>query len=264
MAEMEEGHLPAWMEIWRTVNGTDVCDEYLNTLHRYATEKNNKDVQDVDAAFDYHTMRSVLTNCRPHRCLANNDGDDCYCRYNINTCERGRISVVYKHGVHVMHDIQATSPPRTRLTRPMKTIIEAKLDLFPSASTQQLYAHISSVIERNDLKGPAPLETQVNSFLRHWRRNHPGHDTSQVSEIVDTSLYDVFGLSDATPTWVVFFRDAVFSQDRWVSRVGVGTADDPLRVGLTCYKLLHDYAQVQRAYSLTTLINLESTFNTVA
>ncbi|ETN00750.1 hypothetical protein PPTG_24199 [Phytophthora nicotianae INRA-310] len=103
-------------------------------------------------------MSSVLTNCRSHRCLANEDGDECYCRYKINTCERGRINVVYNQGVHVMHDIRATSPPRTRLTGPMKTVIEAKLDLSPPASTQQLYAHISSALERNDLNSTAPLK----------------------------------------------------------------------------------------------------------
>ncbi|KAF4144471.1 hypothetical protein GN958_ATG06319 [Phytophthora infestans] len=168
---MEEVQLSAWVEIWRTANGMDVRDEYLNTLPRYATEKNNKvtckidywqEVHDMDAAFDHHTMSSVLTNCRSHRCLANEDGDDCYCRYKISTCDRGRMSVVYQQGVHVMHDIQAISPPHTRLTGPMKKSLEAKLDLFSSASTQQLYAHISLAIERNDLNGPAPLETQVD------------------------------------------------------------------------------------------------------
>ncbi|KAG3089942.1 hypothetical protein PC121_g4180 [Phytophthora cactorum] len=69
--------------------------KYLRACHQ-SYRKTTKLSERVDLALDSHTMSSNMTNCRSARCYDNEEGDVCYCRYKINTCEAGRTTVVYQ------------------------------------------------------------------------------------------------------------------------------------------------------------------------
>jgi hypothetical protein len=81
-------------------------------------------------------MSSIMTNSRSVRCLENETGDKCFCRYKIDTCEAGSTTVIFQQGTHVMDDLPAPSPARPRLTADMKDLIEAELERHPVATAQ--------------------------------------------------------------------------------------------------------------------------------
>ncbi|KAE9010453.1 hypothetical protein PF002_g11579 [Phytophthora fragariae] len=145
----------------------------------------------------------------------------------------------------------------------MKVVLEDQLERHPSLTPLQLLSTLSYKIANTELRGPEPSYNQVEYFLRVWRDNHPGADTHQVSSAIDPSLYDEVGIHERSPRAVVYFSEAVRDEGRWVSRVGVGTEDDPYRIGLTCYQLLYDYVQVQTNPDVAVIVHIDSTFNTV-
>ncbi|KAE9018371.1 hypothetical protein PR002_g13122 [Phytophthora rubi] len=195
MSDADDGEFEDWRLIWRTDRAREDRDEYLSTvLPRYATDKHNRvpctidhlakvdpSDADIDLQLTTHYMGSILTLCRSERCRTTADGEDCWCRYKINTCEDGNTTIVFQQGAHVMDDLSALSPLRARITPAMKVVLEDQLERHPSLTPLQLLSTLSYKIANTELRGPEPSYNQVEYFLRVWRDNHPGADTHQVS-----------------------------------------------------------------------------------
>ncbi|KAG3083066.1 hypothetical protein PI124_g19029 [Phytophthora idaei] len=150
MSDNDAVNIPEWRQIWRTDRGSDECDAYITS-----TSIDHWVSFEIDLALDSHTMSSILTNSRSARCHDNEEGDVCYCRYKINTCEAGRTTLVYQQGSHVTDDIQTPKPARQRIIPAMKDLIIAELETRPAATTQQLFLLIASEITDTDLQGRA-------------------------------------------------------------------------------------------------------------
>ncbi|KAG2806638.1 hypothetical protein PC116_g21596 [Phytophthora cactorum] len=100
--------------------------KYLRACHQ-SYRKTTKLSERVDLALDSHTMSSIMTNCRSARCYDNEEGDVCYCRYKINTCEAGRTTVVYQQDMDLRGRAAEVPPMYYRCASIVKTVCSVRV-----------------------------------------------------------------------------------------------------------------------------------------
>lgn len=260
-----------WTEIWRSDEGEAARDRHLASLPHFMRRKNSvssctldhNETGDSQLALTPHDMRSVLTECRSHRCREATDGAACWCRYKVNSCEDSNCCVIFQQGKHAMLDPNVLTPQRPELTEEMKTYIVSQLTNRPTTIAYRLFSVIVSKVERGEMRGPAPHRNKVDNFVRGWKRSNPADEMARVIEMCNRSLYDEAGMDAENPTATVILCDSVVKDGRHVASVGNGSEANLFRVGITCYKLLQDYVNVQLSPDATAMLHVDTTFKIV-
>ncbi|POM62559.1 LOW QUALITY PROTEIN: hypothetical protein PHPALM_28275 [Phytophthora palmivora] len=264
-----------WTEIWRSHAEHAERDVFLKSLPHFIRRKINR----VPCALDHdatgpsqlaltpHDMHSVLTECRSQRCAEAGDAvstcDEAgrtvyWCRYKVNSFDSSNWTVVFQQGEHVMPDPNVLTPQRPGLTEEMKNYIVRQLTDVPTTISYRLYSVIASKVKRGEMRGPSPWLHHVDNFVRGWKRSNPADEMARVLEMCNQYLYDQVGMDAQDPTATVILCDSVVKDGGFIaSRI------DPIPSGITCYKLLHEYFNVQLSPDSTTILHVDTTFKIV-
>lgn len=155
------------------------------------------------------------------------------------------------------------TPQRLGLTEEMKNYIVRQLTDVPTTISYRLYSAIASKVKHGEMRGPPPRRHHVDNFVRGWKRSNPADEIARVLEMCNQYLYDQVGMDAQDPTATVILCDSVVKDGGRIASVGNGSESTPFRVGITCYKLLHDYVNVQLSPDSTTILHVNTTFKIV-
>ncbi|GMF20133.1 unnamed protein product [Phytophthora fragariaefolia] len=239
---------PQWTRIWRTTN-TDGLAEFRASLPTQAVGKSNQVGCTINHLLDHdynlhrcsHTMRSQMVHCTSQRCKKKlqrvNDGISrlnprCCCRYKFNLCLSSSTCEEYIR--NVLNGGEKTTA--TRLPTLLGVLVADQM-----------------------MAGPAPKHTQVADFVKNWRRRNPKDSMAPLIALCDGRLYDQIDVAAHPDTEMVILCDLQTTPNEsadLVSHRGDGSSAYPLRVGVTCLRLVRDYVAVQSRPESTTILHV--------
>jgi hypothetical protein len=272
---------PQWTSIWRTT-APDTLAEFRTTLPTHAVDKINQVGCTINHLLDRnydlhrcsHSMRSQMVPCRSKRCKKQqgllNAGSGppptCPCRYKVKLCLSSSTCEVFQQGDHAMDINDPPTPVERQLTQEMKEYILESLSGGEKTSASRLHSLLNALVDDRAMAGPAPKTTQVADFVKNWRRQHPKDSMAPLIALCEGHLYDQIDVASYADTEMVILCDTQSTQDESdevVSHLGDGSSTYPLRVGMTCLRLVRDYVAVQSRPETTTILHLDSTHSMV-
>ncbi|KAE9099757.1 hypothetical protein PF007_g15760 [Phytophthora fragariae] len=144
-------------------------------------------------------MRSRIVLCESQRCQAqldtSDDGDvpplmKCPSRYKFKLCVSTSLCEVFQQGHHIMDINDPPTPVKRKLTEEMKVYIRGCLATGENTIATRLYTVLETLIDNDEMAGPAPWLSQVTDFVKNWRRKNPKDSMAPMIELCDSRLYD--------------------------------------------------------------------------
>ncbi|KAE9303158.1 hypothetical protein PR003_g22081 [Phytophthora rubi] len=221
-------------------------------------------------------MRSRIVLCESQRCQAqldtSDDGDvspltKCPCRYKFKLCLSTSVCEVFQQGHHIMDINDPLTPVKRKLTEEMKVYITECLATGEKTTATRLYTVLDTLIDNDEMAGPAPWLSQVTDFVKNLRRKNPKDSMAPMIELCDSRLYDQLDIATLPARDMVILCDSQVESTPGasgrVSHLGDGSKTYTLRVGMTCLQMIHNYIAVQDRDDCTTILHVDSTHSMV-
>ncbi|KAG2982274.1 hypothetical protein PC123_g21775 [Phytophthora cactorum] len=278
--DTESGRRPPWTRSWRSTE-PDTLAVYRTSLPSHAIDKRNQVGYTNGHLFSNnydlyrcgHSMRSQLVLCRSQRCKVQqerSDDDDtgaplpCPCLYKFKLCLSSDLCEVFQQGVHMMDINDPPTPVKRKLTQEMKNYIVGSLSAGEKTTATRLYTLICTLVDNNAMTGPAPKGTQMRDFVKNWRKN-PKDSMAPLIALCDGRRYDQQDPATLLDTEMVILCDSQPNSHPGdtglVSYFGDGSTSYPLRVGMTCLRMMKNYIDEQNSPNCTSILQIDGTHN---
>ncbi|KAG2821215.1 hypothetical protein PC116_g24213 [Phytophthora cactorum] len=278
--DTESGRRPPWTRSWRSTE-PDTLAVYRTSLPSHAIDKRNQVGYTNGHLFSNnydlyrcgHSMRSQLVLCRSQRCKVQqerSDDDDtgaplpCPCLYKFKLCLSSDLCEVFQQGVHMMDINDPPTPVKRKLTQEMKNYIVGSLSAGEKTTATRLYTLICTLVDKNAMTGPAPKGTQMRDFVKNWRKN-PKDSMAPLIALCDGRRYDQQDPATLLDTEMVILCDSQPNSHPGdtglVSYFGDGSTSYPLRVGMTCLRMMKSYIDEQNSPNCTSILQIDGTHN---
>ncbi|EGZ06700.1 hypothetical protein PHYSODRAFT_306885 [Phytophthora sojae] len=154
------GERVPWVEIWNSETSSDATlDEFVDSLPSRSRQRNDKVPRCTLDHATYDEDETLMTR-HPMR------------RIVTESCESSSLATVCVDGHHTMPDSSVESP--TAKTIPMsdamKAVIDERLSDHVWFTPVDLLGILCKKIKRQTLAGPAPVLSQVQSYVKKWRK----------------------------------------------------------------------------------------------
>ncbi|ETP03393.1 hypothetical protein F441_19638 [Phytophthora nicotianae CJ01A1] len=157
-----------------------------------------------------------------------------------------------------MLDAGKSSPRVAKLTAEMKVFVQNEITMYSGVTPYLVFTRLCS-----QLRGPPPLETQVQGYMKRWRAKHRDDLMLPVVEICARSKFELSHQPAQDRYGLLVFCDSIYENVNFVPNIGNASDESPFRMGLTCYSLLEAYATVQEDPRCITNLHVDSTHNLV-
>ncbi|ETN14522.1 hypothetical protein PPTG_07560 [Phytophthora nicotianae INRA-310] len=155
-----------------------------------------------------------------------------------------------------MLDAGESSPRVAKLTAEMKVFVQNEITMYSGVTPYLVFTRLCS-----QLRGPPPLETQVQGYMKRWRAKHRDDSTLPVVEICARSKFELSHQPAQDRYGLLVFCDSIYENVNLVPNIGNASDESPFRMGLTCYSLLEAYATVLEDPRCITNLHVDSTHN---
>ncbi|KAE9178269.1 hypothetical protein PF005_g24146 [Phytophthora fragariae] len=143
----------------------------------------------------------------------------------------------------------------------MKSYVQDQLMLRPDVKPYTLFSIIASMIHNDQMRGPEPELEQVQNYVKEWRKANPVDSYPQTVLFCAQRMFDTTGISADFPWAGVVLCDTREGEHGLEPNLGDGSETNPFRAGITSYKLLESYVDVQRNPEQTSMLHIDTTFN---
>ncbi|KAG2863097.1 hypothetical protein PC116_g8524 [Phytophthora cactorum] len=108
----------------------------------------------------------------------------------VKLCLSSDLCEVFQQGVHVMDINDPSIPVKRKLTQDKKNYIIGSLSAGQKNIGVRLYTLICTLVDNNEMTGPAPKSTQMRDFVKQWKRKNPKDSMTPLIALCDGRLYD--------------------------------------------------------------------------
>ncbi|KAF1783968.1 hypothetical protein GQ600_12624 [Phytophthora cactorum] len=147
----------------------------------------------------------------------------------------------------------------------MKNYIVGSLSDGEKTTAARLYTLIYTLVDNNEMTGPAPKGTQVRDFVKNWRRKNPKDSMAPLIALCDGRLYDQQDPATLLDIEMVILCDSQPNSQpgdtELVSHFGDGSTSYPLRVGMTCLRMMKSYIDVKNRPNCISILHIDNTHN---
>ncbi|ETM33859.1 hypothetical protein L914_18947 [Phytophthora nicotianae] len=132
-----------------------------------------------------------------------------------------------------MLDAGESSPRVAKLAAEMKVFVQNEITMYSGVTPHVVFTRLCP-----QLRGPPPLETQVQRYMKRWRAKHRDDCMLPVVEICARSMFELSHQPAQDRHGLLVYCDSIYENGNLVPNIGNASDESPFRSSraIHCWK----------------------------